>query len=1187
MPKSVYLSNTTGYNGYGAASDSNNGLSPSAPVATGAHAVTLLSAGDTLVLNNTTTPYQIDDGSGNGLNLGSIGVTVTGDPNFVNPGDKTTWAIIQGTGGSNRLVNLNGITVPVVLQYVALDGQNAGYDLIQPHNVSAGLTCDHVWFKNVTGRNCIAAPSGTGNVIAITNCQFDSTVTKLIATNNSYASLTISGCTASGNSGELLSQFPGNGNTVTSLTISNNSFTSFTGYPFHLKGGTITSFSCTFNTFNNSYGGVFVDFAAPITFTHFHFDSNTNTGTSTQPMLYAWNFTCTDGSISNNTASCSAGGVLVRAELASGITMSGNSLTVPLGVTADAAYLGPIGTNWTISGNTFTILTASSIHGLLIGSDGYLTDFNNSGGSITNQNLFDVSGNSFLAQQVTTSALTQSSRSSNVLAIQLQLAKHGNPTGAVTVAFYTNSAGAPGTLIGTATTTIGASSLTTSLQPFEFYFNTPANLPAATTEIISVTVTGGAVDSNNYFIVGRNATTTGGIYSTASTLNGSYTAQSSNALLYLSRLGTVPTGLVVKNNVVQATETGTTTVHGILAGSITAGTFDSNRVKDTSLCICVKDSANLEVKNNILATNYSSQAPIQDKGSRACTYENNSISNTSGASSACVMFEPDGNLGVNAWVADSTTIVQNNAIRGSASSGVGYIYLFLANTLGTSPTPTIRTNGIDNRANVTIQSPSYATWAAWTGAGFDAGSFNSDLLLTNDTNPYLPADFVPTLSSPLLFAGRNNITSVPVDFNGTERNANGDIGAVVYAAATNDIVCRVNSMPGGGFAYALLSTVNGGQMENLSTRATEVYASANYPKYAVTLKQQGSGPRWVGSTPYWIQQSFLNQDCRYTSVSAGTISEADHSADDPTIATKVWWSGTGQYVPPQTDSSGRPQSNMVQCGGSAVAAGAIPNAAAGAANGIPINGTNTGPVSWSGGWTITNSTGHALALSSTGGNGDGLHATANGTGSGLSGTGGLTGHGILATGGATSGSGFKGVAPTSGSGASFTGAGTFHGLHLIAGATGNGLTIVAGSTSGLGVAITTTSGDGVSILPTNGNAVTAAGQGVNKSGAVFTGGSGTGTGIVGNISGNIAGTVTVGGYASNQDPATLVWAGQGVNGLTYSVLMRAIAAEALGNVVETTDGTATSIYDAGDTNNSNPARITSAQTATTRTVTLH
>jgi len=157
--------------------------------------------------------------------------------------------------------------------------------------------------------------------------------------------------------------------------------------------------------------------------------------------------------------------------------------------------------------------------------------------------------------------------------------------------------------------------------------------------------------------------------------------------------------------------------------------------------------------------------------------------------------------------------------------------------------------------------------------------------------------------------------------------------------------------------------------------------------------------------------------------------------------------------------AGTPDVNMKLAGGGTVANGAIPNAVAGAANGLFIAGTNA-PV------TITGS-GSALTLTSTGANGSGLIVTSHGFGSAL---------------------------------------------RLLGGSTGVGLNIAGGTASGDGVSVTTTSGHGINLAPV----------GTNMHGVLATGGNGgtsdgikavAGTGgvpirgdITGNITGNLSGS---------------------------------------------------------------------------------
>ncbi|MGH7179990.1 MAG: hypothetical protein ACREJC_21615, partial [Tepidisphaeraceae bacterium] len=113
--------------------------------------------------------------------------------------------------------------------------------------------------------------------------------------------------------------------------------------------------------------------------------------------------------------------------------------------------------------------------------------------------------------------------------------------------------------------------------------------------------------------------------------------------------------------------------------------------------------------------------------------------------------------------------------------------------------------------------------------------------------------------------------------------------------------------------------------------------------------------------------------------------------------------------------------NLTQCNGVNVAAGAIPNAAAGASGGLLISGSNagtttlgaltvtgavlysstftaTGAVAWNGGVTFTSATATGFVCSSTGGGGHGASFLGNGAG-----------HGLLGTGGGSNGAGIRGA----------------------------------------------------------------------------------------------------------------------------------------------------------------------------------
>lgn len=125
---------------------------------------------------------------------------------------------------------------------------------------------------------------------------------------------------------------------------------------------------------------------------------------------------------------------------------------------------------------------------------------------------------------------------------------------------------------------------------------------------------------------------------------------------------------------------------------------------------------------------------------------------------------------------------------------------------------------------------------------------------------------------------------------------------------------------------------------------------------------------------------------------------------------------------------------------------ALPNAAAAASGGVPVLGTNATAISFTGGMTISKTTGDALTLSSGGSNGNGLAVSGNGSGAGVTFTGGATGNGMSVVGGGTSGDGIN-VTTTLGHGMNLAPVGANkHGLFATGGygGTGDGIRAVAG-----------------------------------------------------------------------------------------------------------------------------------------------
>lgn len=141
------------------------------------------------------------------------------------------------------------------------------------------------------------------------------------------------------------------------------------------------------------------------------------------------------------------------------------------------------------------------------------------------------------------------------------------------------------------------------------------------------------------------------------------------------------------------------------------------------------------------------------------------------------------------------------------------------------------------------------------------------------------------------------------------------------------------------------------------------------------------------------------------------------------------WLGTAAATP---TTAGVPEVDVTFVAGTAQTArdlgAALPAAAPGASGGLVRVGANSAAVSFTAGMTISSTTGNALSLSSSGGNGHGLAAAGNGSGDGISAIGGGTGHGMQLIGGVTSGDGLH-----------VHGMGTGHGILAEAHGTGAGI----------------------------------------------------------------------------------------------------------------------------------------------------
>lgn len=193
---------------------------------------------------------------------------------------------------------------------------------------------------------------------------------------------------------------------------------------------------------------------------------------------------------------------------------------------------------------------------------------------------------------------------------------------------------------------------------------------------------------------------------------------------------------------------------------------------------------------------------------------------------------------------------------------------------------------------------------------------------------------------------------------------------------------------------------------------------------------------------------------------------------------------------------------------------ALPNAAAAASGGLPILGTNATAINFTAGMTVSSTTGTALTLSSSGGNGHGLAMSGNGSGSGSSSVGGATGPGARFVGGSSSGAAVT-MTNTTGDVWIITGvAGNANCLKLVPQGSGFGINgsisgaITGDITGNLSGSVGSVTGAVGSVTGNvGGNVVGSVASVTGNVGGNVTGSVGSVVGAVGSVTGNVGGSV--------------------------------------------------------------------------------
>lgn len=970
-----YVSNAAS-NGYVVGADTNNGTSKSTPFLTWNKAAVVAATGDVVNGNPSGTSYVENTGT-SGLSLTLNGVTFQTDQSLLGVGNCTITGLV---GTSTRVMNIPSSPNAIVFNNITIDGQNQ-IDGPVPHNqTGSGVAWNGCTFQNFTGHNCIASPTGTGNVFAFTNCTVPSSVPTLLNSGGGYTSLTITGCTLSPAT-NVINLFS-SGSTCTTLSITNNNVSNTSAGAFYVGNGTISTATVTGNTFNACWSALYSDGGHAQTITTLNFSNNTIQGASTNQAVYLLNLTCTSATISGNNCTADGGLSFIAGESASGVTVNNNTVTMGANGTGYCISGGPIGPNYLVYGNTISNAATNPVNGaacIVMGRDGYFGDSSNTAATTGNQNLYDVAGDTYVDQTITASQTVATAHASYIAGFSANILKVGSPTGSITCSLYTDNAGVPGTLVETSATSLSASLVSTSAQAFFFLFSNHSQLTPAAKYHMVFTVSGGAVSSSNYFQFQKNTTVTFGAINTSTLGPGNtWVADATHAIMYTVYTCMVgATNAVIRNNTITVTSPASVKMHGVLVGSAIGAKVDSNFVLGGTICVIPKDSFSVQVSNNLFYSTNSTEAGIYSKGSTGTLIYHNTVILNAATPGSCVQLNYDQTLGIQSPPGTCTAL--NNVLVQEYSGGGAFVYNLSINGAGQYPTGTFNNNVVYATSGNGIEAVRYSSWSAWQTAGFDAASVNSDPLLVNRTNPAIASDFKPTVTSPAIWLGTNLLSSVPTDYLGIAREAAPTAGALRYSASTDEFMARVS---GATTTYIVLRNA-AGQPYNRATRNFETYVSANLGNYAIPMTQQGGSGIWFISMNPSLAYGRYFADYRVQA--GGSPAEADTFVTDTFNKSVLNWSGATELQPVLTDTSGRPQANMVQAGGSTVAPGSIPNAAAGAAGGLHINGANTGPISISGGVSITNSGGDALSLSSSGGNGNGLRVTGNGTGTGIAG----------------------------------------------------------------------------------------------------------------------------------------------------------------------------------------------------------
>jgi len=577
-----YVNNLAGSNGWAAGNDSNDGLSIAAPKATVVGAHSAASAGDSIYVNPTGTPYA------ESAFTPTKAITVR-----TSPAELASTGNIATLQSATAAVVINCQAASFTLRNIGIDTQGSTSTGFQ-QRANAGVVLSGVTFYNVAAnRFAIGANVAGAQDITVDKCRMtaaggNNALAQFVNQGNigSTGYITVSGCTVdgvhsllygvSGSTGRIYISKSSDG---TNNTVNNCRFGVSTAYGSATHADVqITSLVCTNMTDSNGFGiydgGDHATTISNLVITGFTYSGSQQKAISLRAGITAWDIYGNTGNVSGACRFIEVLNEAIGAGKFRSNTVTGTSMT------GDLVAFSAAGSGLVIDSNVLTSDNPAS-HIILVGTDGQRASVVNSATATGQQNIGSAAGNKYVYVKFTSPDNTQATNYRRVSSVMVSLRKVGAPSGTIIAKLYGDTAGAPGTLLATSSYTLTSSNLATTAKYVEFTFDTFPDMNFSTD--LYVRLESSTTDGSNYVQVDYNATvgsTSGTMKGIATSADGTtWTTDGAKSLLAtvqtVNRLCVNPT---VTNNVVTNTNASSTIPHVIFVGGTNGATILRNRV---------------------------------------------------------------------------------------------------------------------------------------------------------------------------------------------------------------------------------------------------------------------------------------------------------------------------------------------------------------------------------------------------------------------------------------------------------------------------------------------------------------------------------------------------------------------------------------------------------------------------------